>query len=257
MKEIVSGLAEELELDGKSDAEKVRIVHDYLCRSTSLDDRSASGSGHKGREWMANHSILGVFANNLATSEGISMAFYLLMSAAGIDSMVVRGKAVYDAGAPKREHQWNIVEVDGKTYHVDVSLDIRGSIRDARCAVSGEGKHICYDYYCLTDKDIQKDHDAEYSGAFRCGCDDINYFKTTRTEFYSSGALVNWLSGEVAAGKTDLYFRYKGDQKMEELMDQLMTQVDKQLSSMGRDDNIIYDMNELQKTGRIMIVEGE
>lgn len=53
--------------------------------------------------------------SGVANSQGLAMAYDALCEAMGINSIVVSGR--YEA----EQHYWNIVEVDGEYYHVDLS----------------------------------------------------------------------------------------------------------------------------------------
>ena len=50
-----------------------------------------------------------------ADSEGMAVAYKALCDAAGIDCLVVEGRL------DREEHYWNIITVDGESYHVDTS----------------------------------------------------------------------------------------------------------------------------------------
>ena len=50
-----------------------------------------------------------------ASSEGMAVAYKALCDASGIECVVVAGR--FD----RAEHYWNIITVDGASYHVDVS----------------------------------------------------------------------------------------------------------------------------------------
>ena len=63
-------------------------------------------------------------------------------------SLVVYGKARNPVKGDTMElHAWNIVEIEGKTYHLDVTFDM--SLTD---------KTNRYDYFNLSDEDIKKEH---------------------------------------------------------------------------------------------------
>ena len=50
-----------------------------------------------------------------ADSEGIALAYKALCDAAGIECVVVEGR--FD----RSEHYWNIITIDGYSYHADIS----------------------------------------------------------------------------------------------------------------------------------------
>lgn len=160
---IVSEKAEKIlqyaKLDGKPDYEKVRTIHDILSGRVKyaydwLDcDR--------GMEFLYAHSILGVFCQKKSVCEGIAKAYKLLLNTLGVKCIVVSGKLKSESGF-NGEHAWNIVKIDGKTYHVDPTNDICNSTRE----------YTNYDYFCLTDKQISVSH-MGYVGVPKC--DDVKY----------------------------------------------------------------------------------
>ena len=110
----------------------------------------------------------------IAVCEGISKAFKFLCDRCNIDSILITGEA-YDSGNDKTSyggHAWNIVFIDTIPYHIDVTFDYTLS-----------GKNLLrYDYYLLSDTQIQYDHlykhllvcdtDYDYYKAINCyaGC---------------------------------------------------------------------------------------
>ncbi|MDR2719333.1 MAG: hypothetical protein LBC03_00815 [Nitrososphaerota archaeon] len=113
-------------------------IHDYclnnFCYDHSLEDYS--------------YSILGPILNKSATCEGISKFVKLAFEYLNIPSLIVHGKAknpVDDSLSEK--HAWNIVMVEGKHYHLDVTFDL-----------SLKRKMNRYDYFNLAGVDIKRDH---------------------------------------------------------------------------------------------------
>lgn len=85
-------------------------VHDYLVRRISYD---AGGSGEDVPERTATCALL----EGRANCQGYSDAFYLLGTLCGLNVRVQGGVA---AGG---EHCWNVIELDGSWYIVDLTFD--------------------------------------------------------------------------------------------------------------------------------------
>ena len=101
-------IAEELRLKELSDIDAITAVHDYLILSTAYDSiTAASGEGGPA------HFAEGLLLNNLAVCSGYASAFRLLMSFAGINCEYIFTES----------HAWNLVELDGEWYHIDVTWD--------------------------------------------------------------------------------------------------------------------------------------
>ncbi len=83
-------------------AEALRALYDYLSRSCRADEQAGSTA------WDA-------LAEGSATSEGLAMAMKAGCDSLGIECLVAAGRLDGD------DHFWNIVSLDGISYHVDVS----------------------------------------------------------------------------------------------------------------------------------------
>jgi len=86
-----------------SDAEKVLAVNEYLVLNTAFageDDTSA---------FTAYHALV----EKRAVCQGYALAFSLIMEKLGVTACVVTSSSM--------KHMWNMVELDGKWYHVDVT----------------------------------------------------------------------------------------------------------------------------------------
>lgn len=132
-----------LDLASVSEKEKEKRIHDYLIIRVRYDmDAYASTEDYKVRNA---HNILGVFLDQKAVCEGISKAVKLLLNTVNIACIVVNGTSKITG----HEHAWNIVKINGKSYHLDLTWDLNQS---------ADGK-ISYHYYNVSDRKIKKDHD--------------------------------------------------------------------------------------------------
>lgn len=91
--------------DTLSDAEKALLIHDRLavwCEyDTSLSEES--------------HDMQRVFVDRIAVCDGYTSAYIYLLSKVGIESEHCSSQLL--------NHAWNIVYIDGKPYHTDVTWD--------------------------------------------------------------------------------------------------------------------------------------
>lgn len=86
----------------------------------------------------------GPIAYGRALCEGYAKAFAYLSNQLGYNCICV-------VGTTKEEHMWNMVEIDGEWYHVDVTSDDPISRIDASL----------HDYFCVTTSYIEKDHSID------------------------------------------------------------------------------------------------
>lgn len=112
IKTIAEGMISDIKGSNLSDAEKVLLVHDRLATWCEYDT-SASSNDDKGTEYR--YSMVGLFLNKKAVCMGYADAFNYLMSMLGIESYCCNSTAL--------KHAWNIVVVDGKKYHCDITFD--------------------------------------------------------------------------------------------------------------------------------------
>lgn len=118
--------------------EKEVIIHDELCKRVVYD------SEFKGGEESDIYSAYGVLVFGHAVCEGYARSFKLLCKYAGIECILVTG---YSKGVG---HMWNMVNLDGNWYHVDVTWD------DLR-------KEPLHTYLNVTELSIRADHDIDIS----------------------------------------------------------------------------------------------
>ncbi len=100
-----------------------------------------------------------------AVCEGYARAFQYLCYQAGIPCTVVTGTSVNPATGKPEGHAWNLSQIDGKYYHVDVTWDDQDSA-------------LFYAYFNLTDKMIKEDHaiDTSTYSFPSCTATEANYF---------------------------------------------------------------------------------
>jgi transglutaminase/protease-like cytokinesis protein 3 len=128
---ILAGFIEE----GMSEKEKVKAVHDYLILNTTYYSLNEDDKAHIAHT---------VFREHRGVCDAYAEAFKILMNALGIECIVVPGEAA-DGG-----HAWNQVKVDGKWYNIDVTWDD-----------PDDGDQIYYDYFCIPDSKMYKDHTVD------------------------------------------------------------------------------------------------
>lgn len=123
-------LAEAAKYD--SDYERLKVIHDWIVNKTSY---ITSGPSYKSE-------ADGAIVYGKALCEGYSKAFMYLAQAAGIPTICVSG--ISNGGG----HMWNMVQVGGQWYHVDVTWDDPVSTTPM----------LRYDYFMVGDKTIKTDH---------------------------------------------------------------------------------------------------
>ena len=101
-----------------SEYRREMIIHDRIVRNVTY--------GEQENAVYKAHTIEGVFLDRLSVCEGISMAFSYLCGKVGIPCTVIVGDLLIAAGYQEKKyngHAWNLAEIEGHTYYLDVTND--------------------------------------------------------------------------------------------------------------------------------------
>ena len=143
-------------LEGKSDYEKSRILHDRLCETVTYaytdNDQSVFGSLLEGQSVCA----------------GYARAYQLLLQRVGVPAFCVTG---YSRAQP---HAWNLVQLDGEWYYTDVTWDDQ----------TDNGGCIYYTYLNNTYNQISETHIAVNFAEY------LPHSTATAANFYVKNGLV-------------------------------------------------------------------
>ena len=144
-KEVVNILSE---TEGKSDYQKILIIHDYLVDNVTYDETVSKNNIY---------NMYGALVNKEAVCEGYAKAFQYLMQQIGIESVIIIGSAT-DSDENIQNHAWNYVKLNNTWYAVDVTWDdpvlIGGGILT---------KRYRYKYFLKGSETMSKDHVESYT----------------------------------------------------------------------------------------------
>ncbi len=138
-------------LRNASEIEKAKAVHDYFCKNVVYKNDSKKSS----------YECVGPLVFEKGVCEGISKAVKILFDLLGMKSLVLHGHSLQEQlnhVAGDTLHAWNMVEIDGIYYHLDVTFDMTLS----------ERRVVRYDYFCLSDKEMAKDHRPSVNKLPKC-----------------------------------------------------------------------------------------
>ena len=133
-------IIDEVEKNAKTPYQKVLYLHDLLINNITYSHGRDEG-GKTVYDDMA-YTVYGALVNRDAVCEGYAKAMSYLCKKMGIECILVTGVSK-DQG-----HMWNLVELEGKWYHIDVTWD------DAEKII----EYPLHAYFCLTDEQIKADH---------------------------------------------------------------------------------------------------
>lgn len=134
---------ESLDLDGKSDYEKVQLISDWVGRNISYEDWKEDGVS----------MLVSTLSNKKSNCQGYADLTYYLMNSVGIDTFEDSGRS------NTALHAWNLVKLDGKYYY----LDNQGNPYRVGSTYRREFLHGSKDFDCYPESDIAENYPiAEY-----------------------------------------------------------------------------------------------
>lgn len=148
---------------GLSNFDKALLVHDKVITSIVYDKALSN-------EWR--NDVYGGLINNFASCLGYSKTYQYLMCRLSIDTLMA-----YGYGGDE-QHAWNVINLDGKYYHVDTTFNDTSKTTDI---IDGYSK-VQHEYTFLSDAEINKTHEisSEEFGSYRlpeCDSTQKNYYK--------------------------------------------------------------------------------
>ena len=106
----VSRILNQLSLEGKTDYQKVFLIHQYLYQQVNYDYPHLNDTSY-----VLQYTGYAALIQKIAVCQGFSVAFYRLCLASGVDARVVQSDNI--------NHAWNIVRLDGMYYEIDSTWD--------------------------------------------------------------------------------------------------------------------------------------
>lgn len=103
--DVVTDILKEIEPAGKTEYERVKAAHDWICTNVEKENASAG----------TNRTAYAALKNGKATTSGYAGLNYKLLSALGMKTAIIRGPS---KGADTAI--WNLTKIGNKWYHEDV-----------------------------------------------------------------------------------------------------------------------------------------
>ncbi|MFC4776163.1 transglutaminase domain-containing protein [Paenibacillus sp. GCM10023252] len=124
--------------------EKVKAIHDYVVGKLEYDQS------------LQKYTAYEAVTEGTAVCQGYALLGYQLLKDAGLKARIVEGTV--NTG----DHAWNLVQIDGQWYHLDLTWDdpvtIQQQSSDGSMKENTKPDVISYRYYLLSDEQIRKDH---------------------------------------------------------------------------------------------------
>lgn len=172
-----------------SEYDKVKYVYDYIVENTEYDLMAEE-----------NQNILSVFLNGRSVCSGYAKAMQYLLYKLDVDCTMVVGKVYTGEG-----HAWNLVNIDGAYYYVDVTWGDASYVLDGQVAKSGEEMPVNYDYLNVTSQELLKTHIIDNVVPMPvCISTTANYYNKENSLFYcyDYNQMYNLFSSAYASGQS-------------------------------------------------------
>ncbi len=172
LEKILDNAVEEIELlNPMSDYDKLMCIYEYLQDNVTYDDKELEACCTTGRSRNPlSHNAYGALVHKTAVCDGIAAAFALIAQRMGFDCTIVSGRATFRTSGFS-DHAWNVIKVADKFYHVDATWDV-----NHKCQ-TGE---YSYEYFCIDDNSVNKDHDWDIKTTPACGNEDLSFYNKNR-----------------------------------------------------------------------------
>ncbi len=105
-----------------TDLQREYSLLDYIVKTTAYSQDQLSNGDYP----RLTHTIYGAIVDNRAVCDGYSKQLNYLLNAVGVPSQMIVGES------RKQGHQWNLVQLGGEYYHVDVTWADTGSLLEMR-----------------------------------------------------------------------------------------------------------------------------
>ena len=137
--------------------QKALYLHDYIATHGQYDTISKVDVENEIDE--RRRDAYGMLIDGIGVCQGYTMAYRLLLKRVGIESGTVTSDSM--------NHVWNLIQIDGSWYHVDVTWD------DPTGDLIGLSQHA---YFCLSEEKIKTTNNGAHSAT------DFKYSLNVKTD---------------------------------------------------------------------------
>lgn len=161
-------------LQNRTDYEKVKGVYDYLVDYT-IYDRAYTGK-----------TIYELFSEKHAVCDAYARSAQYLLNQLDVEVIYVVGDS--DGAQGREGHAWNIVNVEGDYYQLDVTWGDPLSMDGIQTK--------SYDFLCVTDAEIGRSHYPDWSLYPSCTANTYNYhvYEGNYLRSYDLQILTDWIA---------------------------------------------------------------
>lgn len=158
-------------------------IHNYLIRTVTYDNEAVKNSYDSAPD---SYTAYGALVNKKAVCHGISLAFKLLCDKYGVPCFIATGNVNKKDGSTE-PHSWNIVYIDGRYAHIDVTWDLSVSLS------SGRNR---FDYFLINDEEITVDRSFSRNYPVSKNTSGLGYFHSTGRYFTNMKDLRDYIKAQ-------------------------------------------------------------
>ncbi len=179
----------------------IKLFHDSIILNCSYGQSDYSGSAY------------GALVEGVAQCEGYSRAMTYLCKKMSIPCEIITGTSNGSA------HMWNMIETDGKWYHIDVTWDDPILVNDVQ-------DYISYKYFNLDDTVISETHKTDenflYPVAYSSDAGYFVYYKLFIDNSENANQIIkDGISSSIISGKTSVSFKFDNSEIYNEISENL------------------------------------
>ncbi len=174
----LASIMNELNLDGKSDYQKIKAIYDYICSTVIYAYKTneagtaydVSSGGRVVDSSDLSYTAYRAVIEKTAVCLGYASLMYRMMLQSGIDCRIITGSG--NASGSGNYHAWNIVKLDNKWYNVDSTWDEtswNNTATGSTIPTKQSTQRSAYEYFLLNQ---------------------ANFTNHTRNEMYSTSAFM-------------------------------------------------------------------
>lgn len=195
----------------RDDFEKEQYIHDFICENVTYDKLKKQYS----------HEILGPLGQGVGVCEGIAKSVKILCDQLSIPCIVAISENNPEKNI-KYRHAWNVIQINGAWYHLDVTFDNTLGKKEVR-----------YDYFNLDDKSIFKDHEPVVYSVPTCNVGDHFYYRKKKLSFTKDEDVTKRCLQAIKKGKV-LTFHWRGGYLTKSVMEDLLQRISEVSRDNGR-----------------------
>lgn len=171
------------------------FLHDRLAQHCTYDHQAAE-KGHTA--FPHAFTAYGALVEGKAVCEGYARAMQWLLKESGIPATLVTGQSIQT----KEDHMWNMVHINGRNYHLDVTWD-------------DSEETVRHTYFNLSDDMLKDTHTltTHQPGLPACTDQADNFFvkKGRWITTYERTQIARCIAAAVADGETTIEIRFQKD----------------------------------------------